>query len=348
MKKWVVRFLSLLVFNVVVLLVIGWLTPARVGWTALWAGIVLTILVIWIKPLVETLANAIKSKAGDRQTIVFTPDCGSASAMATALQSLGCKADYVWGDSADREAKVRAYKEGDLQYLANCMLFTEGFDAPATSAIALTRPTQSRALFSQMVGRGTRLADGKDDCLLIDFAWLTTSHSLVRPADLFDRSDAKPEVIEVLGEMLAAEAGDAPIDLVAAAKRAEAEATRREAIRIKAKAREAKLKWVSYDASSAAETLGVVLRGGGNAVHDPASERQVAALAKFGVVDADKLSRRRAGKMLDVMIERAKAGLASMKQVSWLIREGVEPATARRMTRAEASEFLGRAFNKAG
>ncbi len=301
-----------------------------------------------IKPLVETLANGIREKIGDRQTIVFTPDCGSASAMATALSSMGLKADYVWGDSADRETKVRAYKDGDIQVLANCMLFTEGFDAPATSAIGLCRPTKSRALYSQMVGRGTRLSPntGKTDCLLIDFAWLTSSHDLVRPADLFDRTDAKPETLDVMNEMLAEADGDKPIDLVEAAKRAEAEATRREAIRVKAKARESRLKWVSYDASSAAEALGVVLRGSNNAVHDPATAGQTAALTKFGVADADKLSRRRATKMLDVMIGRAQAGLASMKQVSWMIAKGMEPATARRMTRAEASEFLDHAFHR--
>jgi len=68
MKKWVVRFLSLLVFNVVVLLVIGWLTPARVGWSALWAGIVLTVLVIWIKPLVEKWFRSIAAKSADQRT----------------------------------------------------------------------------------------------------------------------------------------------------------------------------------------------------------------------------------------------------------------------------------------
>ncbi|WP_127820001.1 hypothetical protein [Microbacterium sp. CPCC 204701] len=64
MKKWVVRFVSLLVFNVVVLLVVGWLTPARVGWAALWAGIVMTALVIWIKPLVETWFRSMAAKRG--------------------------------------------------------------------------------------------------------------------------------------------------------------------------------------------------------------------------------------------------------------------------------------------
>lgn len=66
MKKWVVRFVSLLVFNVVVLLIVGWLTPAKVGWAALWAGIVMTALVLWIKPLIEKWfrSSAAKSAGG--------------------------------------------------------------------------------------------------------------------------------------------------------------------------------------------------------------------------------------------------------------------------------------------
>ena len=68
MKKWVVRFLSLLVFNVVVLLLIGWLTPARVGWAALWAGIVMTALVIWIKPLVEKWFRSMAARSANRRT----------------------------------------------------------------------------------------------------------------------------------------------------------------------------------------------------------------------------------------------------------------------------------------
>ena len=140
-----------------------------------------------IMPLVETLANAIRSRIGDRRTIVFTPDCGSAAAMATALESLGLSADYVWGDSPDRAEKVAAFKSGHTQVMVNCMLFTEGFDCPETAAIVLCRPTKSRSLYAQMVGRGTRNAAGKTDCLLVDFAWLTLSKDLVRPADLFDR-----------------------------------------------------------------------------------------------------------------------------------------------------------------
>jgi hypothetical protein len=68
MKKWVVRFVSLLVFNMVVLLLIGFLTPARVGWAALWAGIVMTALVIWVKPLVEKWFRSMAARSANRRT----------------------------------------------------------------------------------------------------------------------------------------------------------------------------------------------------------------------------------------------------------------------------------------
>ncbi|MET0735396.1 MAG: hypothetical protein ABWY55_07115 [Microbacterium sp.] len=67
MKKWIVRFASLLAFNVVLLLVIGWLTPARVGWAAIWAGIILTAATIWIKPLIHGwFQSSARKSAGQR------------------------------------------------------------------------------------------------------------------------------------------------------------------------------------------------------------------------------------------------------------------------------------------
>jgi len=68
MKKWVVRFVSLLLFNIVVLLIIGFLTPARVGWSALWAAIVMTAIVIWVKPLVERWFRSMAARSASRRT----------------------------------------------------------------------------------------------------------------------------------------------------------------------------------------------------------------------------------------------------------------------------------------
>ncbi|GAA3764625.1 hypothetical protein GCM10022240_16110 [Microbacterium kribbense] len=68
MKKWIVRFGSLLVFNIVVLLIIGAVTPAHVGWSALWAGIIMTALVIWVKPLVTTWFRSMAAKSATRRS----------------------------------------------------------------------------------------------------------------------------------------------------------------------------------------------------------------------------------------------------------------------------------------
>jgi superfamily II DNA or RNA helicase len=299
-----------------------------------------------ITPTIDMLANAIREKAGERQTLVFTPDCGSASAMATALQSLGLRADFVWGDSPDRAQKVAAYKAGEVQFLANCNLFTEGFDAPDTAAIALCRPTKSRSLYSQMVGRGTRLAAGKTDCVLIDFAWLTDSLDLVRPADLFDRTNRNDEEAEILNEFVA-KAPDG-VDLVEAAKQAKEETTKRQVLRVKARQRDVKARWVSYDPIAMADTLGIPMRGAMNAVHDPATEKQVAILGKFGITGAEQMSRRRAGKMLDVLFARSKASLATPKQVTWLLKMDVPPDEARAMSFKQASERLDQLFGNKG
>ncbi|MET0812541.1 MAG: hypothetical protein ABWY03_05770 [Microbacterium sp.] len=70
MKKWVVRFVSLLVFNIVVLLIIGWLTPARVGWAAIWAGIILTAATIWIKPLITRWFQSMAARSANQRTKV--------------------------------------------------------------------------------------------------------------------------------------------------------------------------------------------------------------------------------------------------------------------------------------
>ena len=158
-----------------------------------------------ISPYIETLANSIRQEAGDRPTIVFTPGVDSATAMATALRSLGLKADWITDDDPDRAEKVARYRDGETQFFVNCMVAVEGFDVPRTSAVALCRPTKSRSLYSQMVGRGTRL--GKPNCLLIDFNYLTDDHDLVRPANLFERADGSAEIRAMVEEALASENG---------------------------------------------------------------------------------------------------------------------------------------------
>ncbi|MDN3557381.1 DEAD/DEAH box helicase [Halomonas maura] len=72
--------------------------------------------------------------------------------------------------SAERQALIEAFKARELKYLVNVAVLTTGFDAPHVDLIAILRPTESVGLYQQIVGRGLRLAPGKTDCLVLDYA----------------------------------------------------------------------------------------------------------------------------------------------------------------------------------
>lgn len=71
--------------------------------------------------------------------------------------------------SADRDRDIAAFKRKKIKYLVNVSVLTTGFDAPHVDMIAILRPTQSVSLYQQIIGRGLRLSDNKDDCLVIDY-----------------------------------------------------------------------------------------------------------------------------------------------------------------------------------
>ena len=83
----------------------------------------------------------------------------------------GVSCEVISGDThpAERQRHIEDFRAGRIRCLTNCNVLTTGFDAPSTDLIALLRPTLSPGLYVQMMGRGTRLADGKDDCLVLDF-----------------------------------------------------------------------------------------------------------------------------------------------------------------------------------
>ncbi len=98
----------------------------------------------------------------------------------------GISCQTIFGDTPkdERDAIIAAFKRGEIRALASMGVLTTGFNAPAVDLIALLRPTQSAGLYVQMVGRGTRLAPGKENCLVLDFAGNVRRHGpidLVRP-----------------------------------------------------------------------------------------------------------------------------------------------------------------------
>lgn len=135
----------------------------------------------------EYIVKGWTEHASDRQTIVFTPTVAMADSVAAAFRHAGVRAAMVSGETPldERRAILRDYATGHVQVVANCAVLTEGFDDPATSCIVMARPTKSRALFTQMVGRGTRRYPDKDHLLVLDVVGGSEQHSLVTVPSLF-------------------------------------------------------------------------------------------------------------------------------------------------------------------
>lgn len=140
----------------------------------------------------EVVAGALREHGPGRQTICFTPLVSSAYEFADAFSDAGFKAEVVHGalPKHERRAILRRYAEGTTQVLCNAMVLTRGFDAPATSCIIVARPTKSKPLFQQMVGRGLRVDPEKpwaeQDCLVMIVAG-AEMHDLRSIVDLTEK-----------------------------------------------------------------------------------------------------------------------------------------------------------------
>ena len=130
------------------------------------------------------IARAIKEHASFRKTLIFLPLIKTSLAMAEICSRMGMAAEHVDGNSPDRAEILERFANNKFDVLCNAMLLTEGFDDPSIDCVVILRPTKVRSLYSQMVGRGTRVARGKDNLLLLDFLWMHEKHELVKPASL--------------------------------------------------------------------------------------------------------------------------------------------------------------------
>lgn len=118
----------------------------------------------------HVVAAALQKYASQRRSLVFCPDVFSSLATAQMIQAAGIPCAVVHGKTP-REERLLTYKqfrEGELRAIVNCMVLTEGFDAPWADCAVIARPTQSAPLYVQMVGRVLRPHPGKDDALVID------------------------------------------------------------------------------------------------------------------------------------------------------------------------------------
>lgn len=127
-----------------------------------------------------------RANAHKKSTIVFCRSVKAAEETAQRFRDAGYKFESVDGKMTDktRKAMIDGLRSGRLDGLTSCELVTYGLDVPRVECIVLLRPTLSRTLFFQMIGRGLRPHEGKTHCIVLDHVGLIVEHD--HPFDDYD------------------------------------------------------------------------------------------------------------------------------------------------------------------
>ena len=276
-------------------------------------------------PYLYQIAEEMKKYCANRKTVVFLPLIKTSQKFRDILNEAGFNAAEVNGNSEDRAEILEDFDKGKYNVLCNSMLLTEGWDCPSVDCVIVLRPTKVRSLYCQMVGRGTRLCEGKEHLLLLDFLWHTERHELCRPAHLI--CDSK-EIADKMTEDLAENAGcETDIEEAAQTASEEVQAQREEALakQIAAcKSRKRKLvDPLQYEMSiCAADLSGYVPAFGWECA--PPSDKQRAALEKRGIFPDEIETAGKAKLLLDRLEKRQSAGLTTPKQIRFLESRGFQ------------------------
>jgi superfamily II DNA or RNA helicase len=297
-----------------------------------------------IEPKLSHVADAIAGEAWDRKTIVFLPLVKTARDFAEMLRARRLDARAVAGeDKPDHRAGVLDWfaKSGSGSVLCNAMLLTEGFDQPDVDCVVCLRPTQVRALFVQMVGRGTRVHPGKNNLLLLDFLWQTEDHQLVSAARLVSGHDEDVATVEKLVET----AGDEEIDLVEAAEDAEESRIEKLKERLKEVRKKTPGTWDLLELAFALNEEELLSYEPSMEWHEKeVTPAQAQALIKAGFDPLSITCRGHASKILDTLARRRSNELATVKQVRLLRRFGhPNPSSA---SFREAGAWLDKQFQR--
>lgn len=276
----------------------------------------------------------------DRQGIAFFPGVKSAEYASEKFNVLQPgSARFLCGQTPvdERRAMVRDFRKGAFKYLCNCQVATEGFDAPSVDLIILARPTLSRALYTQMVGRGTRTLPGvvdrfhgredsaarraavaasaKPNLCVLDFVGNAGKHSLISLEDVLGGEYSDAEV--KLAKKKRREGGGDPQAALDAA-RAELQAL---AAAIEAKVKSEVRQFDPFKLFNASRPGIVDDSNGARAI----SPGQWDFLSRAGITDKDlaSLGYDDAQKLVRTVQNRKQRGLATYKQLKLLARFGV-------------------------
>jgi superfamily II DNA or RNA helicase len=283
---------------------------------------------------------------GQRRALVFTASVKAAETTAEIFnRHRADMAAWVCGktDKDERRSVLAAFAAGKVQVVCNCGVLTEGFDDPGVEVVIMGRPTKSRSLYSQMVGRSTRplagvvdgpetaearraaiAASAKPSCLVVDFVGNAGKHKLVTSADILG-GKVSEEALE-LAVARARKAGG-PLNMSAALDAAEAELQQEcEQARLAEAARRARLTATARFTTQAVDPFDVLaldpVKARGWDQGRQLTEKQRSLLQKQGI-NPDELSFSQGKQLVAEIFRRWDGNLCSFKQAKVLKKYGV-------------------------
>jgi len=275
-----------------------------------------------LEPYLRQIAGEMARYCRGRKTVVFLPLIATSQKFCGMLNESGLRAVEVNGNSENRSEILSDFESGRYDVLCNSMLLTEGWDCPSVDCVVVLRPTKVRALYQQMVGRGMRLAPGKDHLLLLDFLWMTARHDLCRPSALISPNES---ITKRLDEKLRID--DEPHDLIETEEEVKRDilVEREQALAEElAQMRQRKRKLVDpiqYALSIAAEDLtNYVPSFDWEAL--PPTQKQLEFLERKGIFTDAVRNSGMASLLIDRLRRRQEEGLATPKQIRCLERYG--------------------------
>lgn len=301
-----------------------------------------------LDPYLEKIADEMVARCSSRKTIVFTPLVKTSVKFCEILNRKGFKAFEVNGESKDRKEKLAAFSSGEYNVAINSMLWVEGFDEPAVDCIVVLRPTRSRSLYTQMIGRGLRLAPNKEDCLILDFLWLTERHDLCHPASIIAKDEEMAKMMTERILIEGAKGEDGPVDLLGVEAAVEEdiirereEALARQLSEMRSK-RAALVDPLQYAFSIADENI-INYEPSFAWERKAATQKQLDLISAWGLDVSGIDTIGKASAIIDALHSRKKKGLATPKQIRFLENKGFKQVGT--WTFKEASEMISTIAN---
>ncbi len=302
-----------------------------------------------------------------KKCLVFCVSVAHAERMAEIFKRwIPDSADVVSGKlcDEDRADRLKAFKKGSLRFLCNCMIATEGFDEPSIEMVVMARPTKSRSLFVQMLGRGTRPAEeiagplgevdtpderramvknsSKPFLNVLDFVGNSGRHEVVTTVDIFGDGYAEEE-IELAKELT--DSGDMEAGEALEASREALEKKRRES-ELRRKEMEEKRRRQAMESSrqglvgAATYKIGAVEEWDNAPPHILPRHANIFRKAKVPLKDVVDMNDETRGELCRKIVMHWQMNLCSYKQAKCLLRAGWKKEELDRMTFQDASKAM--------